>query len=75
MREKAAQFDFIFLLYIIRTDNPTCHNKNKSLMKPWMKEVIGIRHGGRGGQPTLPGLHLSTIQPSQRGFFRVHTSV
>ncbi len=25
---------------------------------PWMKEVIGIRHGGGGGgQPTLPGLY------------------
>ncbi len=29
----------------------------------------------RGGLPTLPGLYLSTIQPSQRGFFRVHTFV
>jgi hypothetical protein len=25
------------------------------------------------GLPTLPGLYLSTFQPSQRGFFRVHT--
>jgi hypothetical protein len=29
----------------------------------------------RGGQPTLPGLYHSTIQPSQRGFFRVHVFV
>ncbi len=28
-----------------------------------------------GGLPTLPGLYLSTFQSSQRGFFRVHTSV
>ncbi len=29
----------------------------------------------RGGPPTLPGLHHSTIQPSQQGFFRVHVFV
>jgi hypothetical protein len=32
--------------------------------------------GGRGpggGLPMLPGLYLSTFQPSQQGFFRVHT--
>jgi hypothetical protein len=29
----------------------------------------------RGGPPTLPGLYHSTIQPSQRGFFRVHVFV
>ncbi len=34
----------------------------------WMKEEKGIR-------PTLPGLYLSTIQPSQRGFFWVHMCV
>jgi hypothetical protein len=28
-----------------------------------------------GGLPTLPGLYHSTIQPSQRGFFRVHMFV
>ncbi len=28
-----------------------------------------------GGLPTLPGLYLSTIQPSQRGFFWVHMCV
>ncbi len=28
-----------------------------------------------GGLPTLPGLHLNTIQPSQRGFFWVHMCV
>jgi hypothetical protein len=27
---------------------------------------------GVGGPPTLPGLYLSTIQPSQRGFYRIH---
>ncbi len=27
------------------------------------------------GLPTLPGLYLSTFQPSQRGFFRVHSFV
>ncbi len=30
---------------------------------------------GGGGLPTLPGLNLSTFQPSQRGFFSVHTSM
>ncbi len=41
---------------------------------PWMKEVLDntLREGGL---PTLPGLNLSTIQPSRRGFFRVHTSM
>jgi hypothetical protein len=29
----------------------------------------------RGGLPTLPSLKLSTFQPSQRGFFRVHMSM
>ena len=35
-----------------------------------MKEVLDntLREGGL---PTLPGLYLSTFQPSQRGFFRV----
>ncbi len=32
--------------------------------QPWMKEVKGIRHGGGGGLPTLPGLYHSTIQLS-----------
>ncbi len=41
---------------------------------PWMKEVRD-NTWGRGGLPTLPGLNLSTFQPSQRGFFRVHTSL
>jgi hypothetical protein len=27
---------------------------------------------GGGGLPTLPGLYLSTIQPSRRGFYRIH---
>jgi hypothetical protein len=26
----------------------------------------------KGGPPTLPGLYRSTIQPSQRGFYRIH---
>jgi hypothetical protein len=41
---------------------------------PWMKEARDKTWRG-GGLPTLPGLNLSTIQPSQRGFFRVHTSM
>jgi hypothetical protein len=40
-----------------------------------MKEEEGIIHQGWGGLPTLPGLYLSTFQPSQRGFFRVHMFV
>jgi hypothetical protein len=27
---------------------------------------------GGGGLPTLPGLYLSTIQSSRRGFYRIH---
>ena len=27
---------------------------------------------GGGGLPTLPGLNLSTIQPSRQGFYRIH---
>jgi hypothetical protein len=41
---------------------------------PWMKEVRD-NTWRKGGPPTLPGIHLCTFQPSQRGFFRVHTSV
>jgi hypothetical protein len=26
----------------------------------------------KGGPPTLPGLYRSTIQPSRRGFYRIH---
>jgi hypothetical protein len=37
---------------------------------PWMKEERD-KTGGVGGPPTLPGLYLSTFQPSQPGFFRV----
>ena len=36
-----------------------------------MKEVRD-NTSRRGGLPTLPSLYLSTFQPSQRGFFRVH---
>jgi hypothetical protein len=39
---------------------------------PWMKEDTTSREGGL---PTLAGLYISTFQPSQRGFFRVHTRV
>ncbi len=46
-----------------------------ALLLPWMKEEKGIRHRGGGGLPTLPSLKLSTFQPSQRGFFWVHTCV
>ncbi len=42
--------------------------------QPWMKEVRDNTSRG-GGLPTLPGIYLSTFQPSQRGFFRVHTFV
>ena len=49
-------------------------NKPRSQSPPWMKEVRD-KTWGRGGLPTLPGLYLSTFQPSQRGFFRIHTFV
>ena len=35
----------------------------------------GDKTSREGGLPTLPGLYHSTIQPSRRGFFRVHTFV
>jgi hypothetical protein len=38
-----------------------------------MDEEIERDHtSGGGGLPTLPGLNLSTIQPSRRGFYRIH---
>jgi hypothetical protein len=39
--------------------------------RPWMKEVRD-NTSRKGGLPMLPSLYLSTFQPSQRGFFRVH---
>ena len=49
----------------------------------WTFHSVGHMDEGRerdktsrgGGLPTLPGLYLSTIQPSQRGFFWVHMCV
>ena len=35
----------------------------------------GDKTSRKGGLPTLPGLYHSTIQPSRRGFFRVHMFV
>jgi hypothetical protein len=43
-------------------------------LKTWMKEVRD-NTSREGGLPTLPGLYLCTFQPSQRGFFWVHTCV
>jgi hypothetical protein len=37
----------------------------------WMKEVRD-NTSRKGGLPTLPSLYLSTFQPSQRVFLRVH---
>jgi hypothetical protein len=42
-------------------------------LQAWMKEERD-KTWGRGDLPTLPGLYLSTFQPSQRGFFRVHST-
>jgi hypothetical protein len=44
------------------------------LTDPWMKEVRD-NTWRVGGLPMLPGLYLSTFQPSQRGFFCVHLGV
>jgi hypothetical protein len=38
------------------------------LSQLWMKEERD-NTWREGGLPTLPGLHLRTFQPSQRGFF------
>jgi hypothetical protein len=46
----------------------------KSSKLAWMKEERD-NTSRVGGLPTLPGLNLSTFQPSQRGFFRVHEFV
>jgi hypothetical protein len=44
-----------------------------SKLVPLMDEGIERDNtSGGGGLPTLPGLYLSTIQPSQRGFHRKH---
>ncbi len=48
--------------------------KWKSCSKSWMKEERDNTLEG-GSLPTLPSLYLSTFQPSQRGFFRVQTSM
>ena len=32
----------------------------------------GDKTSREGGLPTLPGLYHSTIQPSRRGFYRIH---
>jgi len=37
----------------------------------WMKELRD-NTSRKGGLPTLPGLYRSTIQPSRRGFYRIH---
>ncbi len=49
------------------------HVYNPVLMDEGRKE--GDNTSRCGGLPTLPGLYLSTFQPSQRGFFRVHRFV
>ncbi len=46
-------------------------NLNVIEARPWMKEERD-NTSRVGGLSTLPGLYLSTFQPSQRGFFRVH---
>ncbi len=43
--------------------------------KPMDEGIERDNTSGGGGLPMLPGLYLSTFQPSQRGFFRVHTSM
>jgi hypothetical protein len=64
----------------LRNSIPT---KNPQKVQAHLKSTGPCVHGWRkkriihagGGLPTLPGLNLSTFQPSERGFFRVHTSM
>ncbi len=42
-----------------------------SRLNTWMKELRD-NTSRKGGLPTLPGLYRSTIQPSRRGFYRIH---
>jgi hypothetical protein len=39
---------------------------------PMDEEIERDHTSGGGGLPTLPGLNVSTIQPSRRGFYRIH---
>jgi hypothetical protein len=48
-----------------------CVNRQRNRLKPWMKEVRD-NTSRKGGLPKLPGLYRSTIQPSRRGFYRIH---
>ncbi len=52
---------------------PTCENNGYVVFMDEGRERDKTSRGG--GLPTLPGLYLSTIQPSQRGFFWVHMCV
>ncbi len=45
------------------------------LMSPPLMKEVRDNTSREGGLPTLAGLNLSTFQPSQRGFFRVHMFV
>ncbi len=42
------------------------------VIKPMDEGIERDNTSGGGGLPTLPGLYLSTIQPSRRGFYRIH---
>jgi hypothetical protein len=46
-------------------------NQSSDQVNPWMKELRD-NTSRKGGLPTLPGLYRSTIQPSRRGFYRIH---
>ncbi len=58
-----------------RLETPPPHSVNKWLAFSMDEESERDKTWGRGGLPTLPGLYHSTIQPSRRGFFWVHTCV
>ena len=64
-----------------------CNNKNRKLHIQQSPiggtdlQILGVpmdegiekdNTSGGGGLPTLPGLNLSTIQPSRQGFYRIH---
>jgi hypothetical protein len=53
----------------------TAHEKQDTAVRLLINppKTISILHPW--GLPTMPGLFLSTFQPSQRGFFRIHTCV
>ncbi len=63
----------IFLIYKeIQTGSGAKSYMRKGFLIYMDEGIEKDNTSGGGGLPTLPGLNLSTIQPSRRGFYRIH---